>query len=32
MIFHICNLNCPMCVSKDTREQGFLDEAIKTLG
>jgi len=22
---NFCNLNCPMCVAKDTREQGFLD-------
>ena len=24
-VTNFCNLDCPMCVAKDTREQGFLD-------
>ncbi len=24
-VTNFCNLNCPICVAKNTREQGFLD-------
>jgi MoaA/NifB/PqqE/SkfB family radical SAM enzyme len=24
-VTNFCNLNCPMCVNKDTRPQGFIE-------